>query len=128
MRMDSKLEISLLYDFYKELLNDSQQQVVELYVNDDLSLSEVAEILKISRQGVRDSLNRATKKLRDYESKLHLLSDYQTRYAATMRILDDVRAIKGLTDQPDISGLCDNITDNINTTIKRMEREDQRGV
>ena len=79
MRMDSKLEISLLYDFYKELFNDSQQQVVELYINDDLSLSEVAEILKISRQGVRDSLNRATKKLRDYENKLHLLSDWIIR-------------------------------------------------
>ena len=65
MRMDSKLEISLLYDFYKELLNNSQQQVIELYVNDDLSLSEVADILSISRQGVRDSLNRATKKLQD---------------------------------------------------------------
>lgn len=128
MRMDSKLEISLLYDFYKELLNDSQQQVVELYVNDDLSLSEVAEILKISRQGVRDSLNRAAKKLRDYENRLHLLSDYQTRYATTARILDDVSAIRRLTDQPQIVGLCDNITEDINNTIKRMEREDQHGV
>ena len=77
--MNSKTEISLLYDFYGELLNPSQQQVVELYVNEDLSLSEVADILHISRQGVRDSLNRAEKKLRGYESKLGLLSAYHRR-------------------------------------------------
>ena len=67
--MDGKLEISRLYDFYGALIPASQQQVVELYVNDDLSLSEVADILSISRQGVRDSLNRASKKLRDYDEQ-----------------------------------------------------------
>ena len=77
--MDSKPDISLLYDFYGELLKNSQQQVVELYVNEDLSLSEVAGILGISRQGVRDSLNRAANKLREYESKLGLLASYRLR-------------------------------------------------
>ena len=43
--MNSKTDISLLYDFYGELLKTSQQQVVELYVNEDLSLSEVSGIL-----------------------------------------------------------------------------------
>lgn len=77
--MNSKLDISLLYDFYGELLNDSQRQVVELSVNEDLSLAEVAEILLISRQGVRDSLNRARRKLIEYESKLGLLEAYRQR-------------------------------------------------
>ena len=77
--MNSKLDISLLYDFYGELLNDSQRQVVELSVNEDLSLAEVAEILGISRQGVRDSLNRAQRKLCEYESKLGLLKAYRQR-------------------------------------------------
>lgn len=77
--MNSKPEISLLYDFYAELLKDSQRQVVELSVNEDLSLSEVAEILHISRQGVRDSLRRAERKLVEYESKLGLFAAYQKR-------------------------------------------------
>ena len=77
--MNSKLHISLLYDFYSELLKDSQRQVVELYVNEDMSLSEVAELLHISRQGVRDSLNRAERKLEEYESKLGLEQAYQQR-------------------------------------------------
>jgi len=128
MPMVSKHEISLLYDFYKELLNASQQQAVELYVNDDLSLSEAAEILCISRQGVRDSLNRAAEKMRGYEEKLHLLSDYNTRYAATMRILDDVEKIRAVSGDPEIARLCGHITDNINDTMKIMEREEPHGI
>ena len=128
MRMDGKPEISLLYDFYKELLNTSQQQVVELYVNDDLSLAEVADILSISRQGVRDSLNRAIKKMRDCENRLHLLADYRTRVTVTTKIMEDVEKIRGLTDDPGIVSLCDRITDNINCTIRFMEKEDRHGV
>ena len=90
--MNSKPDISLLYDFYAELLNESQRRVVELYVNEDLSLSEVAEILHISRQGVRDSLGRAERKLRDYEQKLGLLRDYHQR-------LERDDAIRGLIDK-----------------------------
>lgn len=90
--MTSKTDISLLYDFYAELLNDSQRQVVELSVNEDLSLSEVAEILHISRQGVRDSLNRAGRKLCEYERKLGLLKAYHQR-----RERDE--AVRGLIDR-----------------------------
>ena len=128
MRMESKYEISLLYDFYKELLNSSQQQVIELYVNDDLSLSETADILSISRQGVRDSLNRAAKKLYDYESKLHLLSDYRARVTSITSSQHDVGEIRRLTDDDRIAALCDRITDHINITIKTIEREDIHGV
>lgn len=90
--MNSKPEISLLYDFYAELLNDSQRQVVELSVNEDLSLSEVAEILLISRQGVRDSLARAVRKLYEYERRLGLMKAYHQR-----RERDD--AVRGLIAQ-----------------------------
>lgn len=128
MRMDSKHEISVLYDFYKGILNDSQQQVIELYVNDDLSLAEAAQILGISRQGVRDSLNRATKKMRDFENKLHLLADFRTRVSATTKIIEDVETIRGLSDDPAIVSLCDQINDNINHTIKFMEKEDRHGI
>lgn len=121
MRMDSKLEISLLYDFYKELLNHSQQQVVELYVNDDLSLAEVADILSISRQGVRDSLTRATKKLRDYESKLHLLYDYNTRNLTAQRITACAEKIQRLSDDPEIAQLSRKIIEAAGTITEREE-------
>ena len=123
--MDSKLEISLLYDFYGALLPEAQQRVVELYVNDDLSLSEAADIMSISRQGVRDSLSRAQKKLRSFEEKLGLLRDYRARERAAEAVRASVRAISSRTNDPEILAECRNITVNIDTI---NEREDQRGL
>lgn len=103
--MNSKPDISLLYDFYGELLKPSQQQVVELYVNEDLSLSEAAEILGISRQGVRDSLNRAEKKLQEYEGRLKLLEAYRRRrkrddaVRALIQIIKSHEGCKGVLPQ-----------------------------
>ena len=125
--MDAKLEASLLYDFYGGLLPASQQRVVELYVNDDLSLAEVAEILSISRQGVRDSLERADRKLRGYESALGLLAAYRQRQSAVDAIASSARAISSLTDDERILKECDNIL-SIAEEMNLNEREDRNGI
>lgn len=53
------MEMAFLCDFYGDMLTDKQRDVMELYYNDDLSLSEIAENAGITRQGVRDSIKRA---------------------------------------------------------------------
>ena len=50
--MAKNLEISVLLDFYGEMLTEKQRDVVELYYNEDLSLSEIAAHSQITRQGV----------------------------------------------------------------------------
>ncbi len=105
--MNSKPNISLLYDFYGELLQASQQRVIELYVNDDLSLSETADILGISRQGVRDSLSRAEKKLNEYESKLGLLEAYRRRIERNDKIRLNLSRIKSADCSADIAEIID---------------------
>ena len=107
--MYSKPEISLLYDFYGELLQASQQRVVELYVNEDLSLAETAELLGISRQGVRDSLSRAKNKLSDDEEKLGLYRAYIKRRERDEKIRSVLSKIKDQTVQPEIPALLDEI-------------------
>lgn len=107
--MNSKPEISLLYDFYGELLQASQQRVIELYVNDDLSLSETAQILGISRQGVRDSLARAERKLAEYEAKLGLLKAHRERRERDDRIRDIIKRIKNTDDTAETVSLLDDI-------------------
>ena len=59
--MDEILHLTLLYDFYGELLTEKQKQVFDLHYQDDLSLSEIGEELSISRQAVRDQLKRTEK-------------------------------------------------------------------
>ena len=49
--------MTMLFDFYGELLTDRQKEFFDLYYNEDLSLSEIAENEGISRQGVRDQVN-----------------------------------------------------------------------
>ncbi len=62
-------EMTLLYDYYGELLTDRQKMCFELRHNQDLSLAEIAEELHVSRQGVHDNLIRAEALLRNMEEK-----------------------------------------------------------
>ena len=65
-----------LYDFYGELLTEHQKRVYEDVVLNDMSLSEIAEELGISRQGVHDLVKRCDKILAGYEEKLHLVERF----------------------------------------------------
>ena len=67
-----------LYDFYGELLTEHQKRVYEDVVLNDMSLSEIAEELGISRQGVHDLVKRCDKILAGYEEKLHLIAKFQS--------------------------------------------------
>ena len=73
------LELCLLFDFYGEMLTDKQRELFDLYYNEDLSLSEIAEHAGITRQGVRDAVVRAEHTLTALEDKLHLVSRYGDR-------------------------------------------------
>jgi hypothetical protein len=84
--MEKFVEQALLYDFYGELLTKRQQQVYESVVLEDYSLSEVAEDLGISRQGVHDMIKRCNKTLEDYEEKLHLVDKFLNIRAQVKRI------------------------------------------
>ena len=74
--MEKIVEQGLLYDFYGELLTKHQKKIYEGAVNNDYSLSEIADELGITRQGVHDLIKRCDKTLQDYEEKLHLIKKF----------------------------------------------------
>ena len=43
--MEKFVEKTYLYDFYGELLNERQQRLLEQHLFEDLSFSEIAEIM-----------------------------------------------------------------------------------
>ena len=72
--MDQKaFHMTLLFDFYGDLLTDRQKEFYDLYHNEDLSLAEIAENAGITRQGVRDVLVRAENTLEELEEKTGIL-------------------------------------------------------
>ncbi len=94
--MAKNMEIALLFDFYGEMLTEKQRDVIELYYEDDLSLSEIAENEGITRQGVRDSIKRAETQLLDMEERLGLAKRFremQEGVTAILEAADDIFAI-----------------------------------
>lgn len=92
--MERILEISLLYDFYGELLTNKQKNIFELYYQNDLSLGEIGEQLKISRQGVYDTLKRSESILSQYEEKLRLVERFVTNKHYIKEMLEIVSKIE----------------------------------
>ena len=69
---EKNLNVGYLLDFYGELIPERKRTVLELYYNEDYSLSEVADEIGISRQGVRDIVKKTESELFFYEEKLGL--------------------------------------------------------
>ena len=63
------LQMTLLFDYYGDLLTDRQRMCFDLRHNQDLSLGEIAQELQVSRQGVHDNLSRAEALLQNMEEK-----------------------------------------------------------
>ena len=90
--MEERVLISLLLDFYGPLLTDKQRMSLQLHHEDDMSLGEIAEELGVSRQAVHDNLQRARHILNDYESKLHLVDQYEAREQVISELKDTLPA------------------------------------
>jgi len=74
-------QINELYDIYKMLLTDKQRVYIELYYHEDLSLSEIAAELGVSRNAVHDNIRRSEKLLTGYEEKLKIYEKDSKRRA-----------------------------------------------
>ena len=104
--MEEIVEQGLLYDFYGELLTDHQRGIYEDAVFNDMSLSEIAEVAGISRQGVHDLIRRCDRILEGYESRLHLMERFR-------RISDKLEQIEKLTSEEEIRRIVGEIREDL---------------
>ena len=79
------LEIGYLLDFYGEMLNERRRTVLDMYYNEDMSLSEIADALGITRQGARDLIKKAGDELLLFEEKLGMAKKFRLLYECTDR-------------------------------------------
>ena len=88
------MHISLLLDFYGEVLSERRRQLTNLYYNDDLSLAEIAELTGISRQGVRDAVKKSETELLLLEEKLGLAKRFEELKNELSHIQADLSSVK----------------------------------
>ncbi|MGL5899562.1 MAG: YlxM family DNA-binding protein [Lactobacillaceae bacterium] len=74
MKFADKIRITRLIDVYGGLLTQKQLDYLVFYYDEDLSLNEIGEYFKISRQAVSENLRRSVQQLENYETKVGLLS------------------------------------------------------
>lgn len=98
------LEMTLLFDYYGELLTERQRFCFDMRYNQDLSLGEIAEELGVSRQGVHDNLSRAEAMLRNMEEKTGCVRRALTARKAVEVILSAANSLCANPD-PDVSNL-----------------------
>lgn len=114
--MAKNLEVTVLLDFYGDMLTQKQHDFLEYYYDEDLSLAEIAENEGITRQGVRDAIKRAEAQLFEMENRLGLakrfremqngldeitacaneINEYNLRYGLSREINDCVVKIKSI--------------------------------
>lgn len=113
--MKKNFKVSYLLDFYGEVLSEKQRTAVEMYYNDDLSLSEIGDLLGISRQGVRDLVKRSESTLYDMEQKLGLAARFTSMHCELDKIRKNAEKIEHLNNElqhsSDIRDLANEIAD-----------------
>ncbi len=87
MDIDKKVELIALYEIYGNSLTQNQQQVIDFCVLQDLSLGEVSDLLNISRQAVKYTLDNAILSMLKLEHKLNILARFQNIKAKLTNLL-----------------------------------------
>lgn len=94
---EKDLRFGMLLDFYGELLSEKRRAVLDMYFNNDYSLSEIAEQVGITRQGVLDSIKKGKEELTSFEEKLNLAK----RFEENKKTLNEINSL--ISHQTDIS-------------------------
>jgi predicted DNA-binding protein YlxM (UPF0122 family) len=94
--LEEIVQLSILYDFYGDLLKSHKKQIFEDYILNDLSLSEIAAEQGISRQGVYDIVKRCSQELKGFEEKLGLVRKFKS-------VKEKLEQMKVLLSQTELS-------------------------
>ncbi len=107
--MDKNIKISILCQIYGKLLTEKQYQVLDDYYNNDLSLSEIAENLNITRQAVRDNIKKGENKLFEYEEKLNVMKKTMEQEEKIAIVLSEIAKIQSKSSDKEVGKILEHI-------------------
>jgi len=112
--MEKKVEISMLWQIYGNLLTEKQYKVIDYYYNQDLSLSEIAENENITRQAVRDIIK---KKLFEYEEKLLFMKKTINQEKQIQNILLNLNKIQKDSSDKKVTNILEEVKKELNCLV-----------
>lgn len=115
--MDKKVEISMLWQIYGKLLTEKQNEYIDYYYNQDLSLSEIAENDKITRQAVRDIIKKGERKLFEYEEKMLFMKKTIDQEQKIQQILFNLTKIQKDSSDKQVSNILEEIKKELNCLV-----------
>ena len=113
--------MTMLFDFYGELLTKRQKEFFDLYYNEDLSLSEIAENTGISRQGVRDVIVRAEAAMQEVEDKTGLIRRFYQMRQHIADIESAVQEVKKLNYRQYEDPRLDELMETVSQAVKALK-------
>ena len=114
--MDEQLELTMLFDFYGDMLPNKQREYFRLHQMEDLSLSEIAESEGVSRQAVWDNIRRAEETLRKNEERIALLSRLLQQQKVARELERDTQELLTLT-----TGRAKVLAENIRRRVEELQ-------
>ena len=115
--MEKNVEISILCDLYGNLLTKKQLKFIDDYYNNDLSLSEIAENEKITRQAVRDNIKKGEKKLFEYEEKLQFMKRMLKQEKKIEQVLSELTKIQKESSDEQVAIVLEHIKKELNCLV-----------
>ena len=115
--MDKNIKMSILCQIYGKLLTEKQYQVLDDYYNNDLSLSEIAENLNITRQAVRDNIKKGENKLFEYEEKLDVMKKTIEQEEKIAIILSEINKIQSKSSDKEVEEILNHIRHELNCLV-----------
>lgn len=92
--MEKNVKVSMLCQIYGKLLTEKQLEILTDYYNNDLSLSEIAENNKITRQAVRDIIKKGENKLFELEEKLSFMKKMMEQEKVLQEVLNELTKLQ----------------------------------
>ncbi len=115
--------MAMLFDFYGDMLTERQREFYDLYYNEDLSLSEIAENYGISRQGVRDVIVRAEATLTELEDKTGIIRRFHVMQDQLKTVQAAVDAIADRNAQLYLDNELEALTRQIGEILGKLKQE-----
>ena len=115
--MEDNVKISILLETYGKLLTKKQYNLLDNYYNNDLSLSEIAEIEDITRQAVRDNLKKGESKLFEYEEKLGVMRKTLMQEKSIASLISEIAKIEDKSSDKEIATILHDVKNKLNCLV-----------